>query len=141
MPAGVTMPAVASTMDLYVTALRLAGQPIPDDRPVDGRDISALLGGRMPRIGPSPVFYYGPRNTLHAVRHGPWKLHINTSSQTGVDYFDGKLPLLFNLQQDPSEMWDLADRHPEIVSELLALIEAHQAAVAAAGTFFDPSDH
>ncbi len=154
-PAGAIDRTVASTMDLYVTALRLAGQPIPGDRPVDGQDITArLLGsaaagsarndGTDARTdagtdadGRRPLFYYGSGQALHAVRHGRWKLHVKTSSQTGIDYFDGTLPLLFDLEQDPGEKWNLADSHPEVVDELLAIIDAHQEEVIRSGTFFD----
>lgn len=146
-PAGAIDRTVASTMDLYVTALALAGQPLPDDRPVDGQDLVARLLATAPgsSAGPEgadtnrrrPFFYYGPGNTLHAVRHGRWKLHVKTSSQTGVDYFDGVLPLLFDLEQDPGEKWNLAQRYPELVGELLALIDAHRSEVASSGTFFD----
>jgi len=83
------------------------------------------------------LFYYGSGQALHAVRHGRWKLHVKTSSQTGIDYFDGTLPLLFDLEQDPGEKWNLADNHPEVVAELLAIIDAHQEEVIRSGTFFD----
>jgi len=140
-PAGTTDRGVASTMDLYATALTLAGTAIPDDRPVDGQDISArLLAPDAVRINGDterrPHFYYGPGHALHAVRHGRWKLHVKTSSQTGIDYFDGTLPLLFDLEQDPGEKWNRAQEQPQVVDELLLLIEAHQAEVARSGTFF-----
>ena len=144
-PAGAVDRGVATTMDLYVTALGLAGQPVPNDRAVDGHDISARLRGRAGTGAPGgaapverrPLFYYGPRNRLHAVRRGPWKLHLKTSSQTGIDYFDGKLPLLFNLEEDPGENWDLAERFPDVVQELLDLAATHTAEVEREGSFFD----
>ena len=140
-PAGAIDRSVASTMDLYATALTLAGTAIPDDRPVDGHDISARLravdaadiSGDTER---RPHFYYGPSHALHAVRQGRWKLHVKTSSQTGIDYFDGTLPLLFDLEQDPGEKWNRAQEQPQIVDELLLLIEAHEAEVERSGTFF-----
>ena len=83
----------------------------------------------------NPYFYYGPHE-LQAVRKGAWKLHIITSSQTGRDYFNGKLPLLFNLETDPSEQYDLSDARPDMVQELMAEIEQHKKAVAAEGSFW-----
>jgi len=114
----------SSTLDLFPTLISLAGMTIPDDRPIDGRDISAHLLDQT-AVETTPYFYYGPSN-LHAVRLGPWKLHIYTSSQTGVDYFNSKLPLLFNLDEDPSEKYDLSDERPDKVSELLELIRIHE---------------
>ncbi|MCB0586954.1 MAG: hypothetical protein KDD06_16730, partial [Phaeodactylibacter sp.] len=67
---------------------------------------------------------------------GPWKLHIRTSSQTGMQYFEGRTPLLFNLETDPSEQYDLSAQYPEIVEELMALIETHKKAVEKEGSFY-----
>ena len=132
--AGRVVREVGSTTDLLPTAFAMAGQPLPTKRVIDGRDLSAVLRGASAER--DPLFFYGPRE-LHAVRSGPWKLHIRTSSQTGIKHFDGKLPLLFHLEHDPSEEWDLAEKHPEIVAELQALIDAHLAEVAQTGTDFD----
>ena len=126
----------ASTLDLYHTALKLSGQSAPDDRPVDGRDIRNLLKGEK-ASNAEPYFYYGLNNRLMAVRQGPWKLHITTYSQTGKDYFDGKLPLLFNLSIDPSEKYEVSDDHPEVVAALQKLIDEHQEALKPQPTYFD----
>lgn len=61
-----------------------------------------------------------------AVRKGKWKLHIKTYSQLGIDYFGKKVPLLFDLNSDPSERYDLSCKHPEIVKDLLQLIEKNK---------------
>lgn len=126
----------ASALDLYQTAFSLTGQFAPEDHPVDGRDISDLLMGRAMKEG-APYFYYGLNNRLMAVRKGPWKLHITTHSQTGIDYFEGKLPLLFNLSIDPSEKYEVSDDNPEIVAELQGYIAAHQKQLENEPTFFD----
>jgi len=134
-PAGNTCLDVSSTLDLYASLLTLAGAEVPDDRKVDGRDITShILGqGSLPE---SPYFFYGPHK-LHAVRLGAWKLHVYTSSQTGADYFNGKLPLLFNLNEDPSEKYDLSDQNPEKVKELLEVIKVHEEERVRLGTFWD----
>ncbi len=126
----------ASTLDLYNTSLKLAGIDLPGDRPIDGRDISPLLFEK--ELSESDrFFYYGLGNKVFAVRKGPWKLHIKTYSQTGKDYFEGKLPLLFNLSVDPSEQWEISDDHPEIVQELQELIVQHQEQLKSEPTYFD----
>lgn len=126
---------VATTLDLYTTLLTLAGVGLPADRTIDGQDLSALLLGTG-QPAEKPHFFYGPAK-LHAVRLGAWKLHTHTSSQTGRDYFDGKLPLLFNLSEDPSEMYDLSDQYPDKVAELLQLMEEHIRQRTAEGSFWD----
>lgn len=134
-PAGNTCLEVSSTLDLYASILTLAGAGIPGDRKVDGRDITPHILGQH-ALPESPYFYYGPRK-LHAVRLGAWKLHIHTSSHTGADYFNGKLPLLFNLYEDPSEKYDLSDQNPEKVKKLLEVIKEHEEERVRLGTFWD----
>ena len=124
---------VVSVMDLYTTNLLLAGAPTPKDRIVDGKDIRPLLSGDQINEA-HPLFYYGPRR-LNAVRHGAWKLHFHTSSQLRLRYFEGKVPLLFNVSKDPGEQYDLAEEYPEIVSRLEALATQHLAGVT---SFWDP---
>lgn len=126
----------ASTLDLYHTAFSLTGQNVPKDRPVDGRDISEILQNGTTE-NDDPYFYYGLNNKLMAVRKGPWKLHTVTYSQTGLDYFEGKLPLLFNLSIDPSEKYEVSDNNPEVVAELQQLIATHQKQLESEPTFFD----
>ncbi|MCB0586953.1 MAG: hypothetical protein KDD06_16725, partial [Phaeodactylibacter sp.] len=58
----------SSTLDLYATAMKLAGTALPDGRAIDGNDIGPMLRGEVgDRVASPPFFYYGP-NELHAVR-------------------------------------------------------------------------
>jgi arylsulfatase len=127
----------SSTLDLYHSFLKISGQSLPENI-VDGKDVSDWLSGGMTdaEAAEKPYFFYGPRK-LHAVRKGAWKLHIHTSSQTGKDYFEGKLPLLFNIENDPSEQYELSESHPEIVEDLMNEIEAHLKNVEDNPNFFE----
>lgn len=117
---------IASTKDIYTTVSNLAGAKIPTDRIVDGIDLSRSLMEDQSKSEERSFFYYGFDNTVFAVRQGKWKLHIRNHSQTGNNHFEDPLPLLFDLDTDPSEKYNLAKNHPEVVLELLALIEDHQ---------------
>jgi arylsulfatase A-like enzyme len=76
-PAGAVYRELASTLDLLPTFCAQAGASVPQDRPLDGYDISpALAGGKSPR---NEMFYYRAFD-LMAVRMGPWKAHF---TQTG----------------------------------------------------------
>jgi arylsulfatase A len=127
----------ASTLDLYPTLLQLAGQRPGPDYPADGRDISSLLKGTDSLPVPRAFFYHGPDNRLQAVRSDRWKLHIQTNSQTGKQYFEEAPPLLFNLVADPGETDNLASEHPEVVKELLTLIDNHQTRLDTTLNFFE----
>ncbi|MFC3879626.1 sulfatase [Algoriphagus namhaensis] len=115
---------IASTKDVYTTVAKLVGAEIPVDRVVDGIDL--FSSEEMTQDSERTFFYYGFDNTVFAVRKGKWKLHIRTHSQTGNKHFEDPLPLLFDLDTDPSEKYNLAKDHPEIVLELLTHVESHQ---------------
>lgn len=127
----------ASTVDLFETIRELTGASIPNGKINDGNSIAPLLlqNGDLPAN--RAFFFYGRGNELHAIRKGSWKLHIKTYSQTGKQYFDGKIPLLFNLNEDPSEEHDVAEEHPAVIQDLMAEIERHKKEVEATSNFFD----
>ncbi len=116
---------MGSTLDLLPTFASLAGARAPTDRKLDGFDLSRVLSGR----GESPrdAFYYWTRAELHAVRSGPWKLHVKQREPVNygrVAPMEG--PELYHLEADISEAYDVADTHPEIVQRLLKMIDAHK---------------
>jgi arylsulfatase A len=129
-PAGVTNPSFATTMDLFVTFARLGGSAIPTDRVIDGRDISPLLFENTSDGNAELFYYFGDQ--LWAVRKGSWKLHLKTTSPASVATWgdwpveEHDPPLLFNVEHDPSEKFNVADKHPKVVEQLLQFIQEHQ---------------
>jgi hypothetical protein len=77
------------------------------------------------------IYYRGQR--LFAFRKGSWKLHIQTQAAYGQPKPEKHdPPLLFQLEMDPSERFNVAAEHPEIIAELKREIETHQAGLKAA---------
>lgn len=118
---------LACTMDLYTTFITLAGGKIPNDRVVDGVDLSPVFFG----TGPSPretMFYYrGTR--LMAVRWKEWKAHYITQGAYGADAREStthEVPLLYQLNHDPSERFNLNDKHPEVLQQIAKIVDEHQ---------------
>ncbi|MET2984603.1 sulfatase family protein [Aureibaculum conchae] len=135
-------PALNSTTstvrDIYATTLSLAGVTMPPNSNNDGNDLSQLLNNSNTKLNDDkPFFFYGLKNEIFAVRKGAWKLHVKTHSQTGKDYFEGKLPLLFNVNIDPSENHDISDKYPEIVKELQNSISKQKETVTKKSNYFD----
>jgi arylsulfatase A-like enzyme len=117
---------MGSTMDIYTTILTLAGAKVPTDRVVDGLDLSpALFGtGHSPRKN---MFYYRGAK-LYAARKGPYKAHFITKSAYGKskeEYHDP--PLLYNLEHDPSEKYDISKDNPEMIIEIRKEVALHLA--------------
>ena len=116
---------LGSTMDLFTTFSRLAGVKIPQDRIIDGYDLSETLlhGNPSPR---KKLFYY--RGThIYAVRLGDFKAHFITQGEYGQ--FGKKEvhnpPILYNLSTDPEERYDVAKENPDVIKEINSLISGH----------------
>lgn len=119
---------IGCTMDLFPTFLNLAGAAVPRDRVIDGVDLAPVLfgGGSCPR---QHMFFY--RGTaLHAVRKGAFKAHFLTRPEYGRGAnkpVPHAPPLLYDLDQDPSERFDVARAHPQVIAEIRRLVEQHRA--------------
>ncbi|MGE3804413.1 MAG: sulfatase [Gemmataceae bacterium] len=119
---------IACTMDVWPTCVALAGGKLPTDRIIDGVDLTPVLTGK----GPSPrdhlVYYRG--TDVYAVRKGSFKAHFITRSSYGGDKpVKHDPPELYNLDVDPAEKFNVAKQHPEIITELVKLVDAHKAKV------------
>jgi arylsulfatase A len=128
---------VASAMDLFVTAARLAGGEPPRDRPIDGVDLRPRLTGGT-AIPQHPIFYYWD-NELRAIRKGAYKAHFITSGAygEGEPRRERHPPLLFDLTQDPGERHDIAAAHPDIVADLTRDADAHRRSMTMGKPLFD----
>ncbi|HEX3725988.1 MAG TPA: sulfatase [Pirellulales bacterium] len=130
-PAGVTSEAFATAMDLFTTFIKLGGGHVPTDRVIDGADISPVLTSG--EAGREPLLFYYFGEEVWAARKGPWKIHRKsitpgTTAKWGAwTVVEHHPPLLFNVEQDPSEHFDIAAEHPETVRELSDLMDAHAA--------------
>jgi arylsulfatase A len=115
---------MGATLDLLPTLATLSGAAAPRDRILDGYDLT----GALLRNEPSPrqdVFYYrGPR--LFAVRHGSYKAHFFTQPEFGGQPAAAHdPPLLYNLDEDPGEKYDVAARHPDVIAAIRRIAAEH----------------
>jgi hypothetical protein len=63
-----------------------------------------------------------------AARVGPWKAHFLTQDgygQPSPEVHDP--PLLFNVEIDPSEQYDVAGKHAEVIAEIRQAVAQHVA--------------
>ncbi|MEA3212585.1 MAG: arylsulfatase [Chthoniobacter sp.] len=132
-PAGSVCREVATTMDLFTTCSALAGAKLPADRPLDGVDILPLLTSTGPVKREAFFFYRGTQ--LFAVRLGKWKAHYLTQPAYGTPKPEPHdPPLLFDVQADPGESFDVAAQHPDVLGELATAVEKHRATLQPAPT-------
>jgi arylsulfatase A len=123
---------IGSTLDLLPTFCALAGAQAPSDRVLDGYDLSAALQDKGHGKGRSPrqTMFYWRGSKLMAVRHGAFKVHFITQSEYGGEAaVTHATPELYNLDHDPSEKWNVAAKHPEVIAEIRRIAEAHKQAI------------
>jgi arylsulfatase A-like enzyme len=100
-----------SLLDIFSTTIAACRIPPPATIVVDGVDVIPFLTGENPG---APREYLCWRTDFNkTIRHGKWKLIQNTRDD---------LILLFDLEADQQEKYDLKADHPEIVTRLLELL-------------------
>ncbi len=104
--AGGVSDAIAMNIDVFPTLLALAGLPLPDDRVVDGADLSGLLEGSSPT--PHDLVFYFP--TTGGVPAGARDARFKYLASTG-DLGRDK-PMLSDVRRD-REAHNLIRRFPE----------------------------
>lgn len=125
------VPGIGSELDILQTFATLAGAQAPADRVLDGFDLSQTLrtGAASPR---DTLFYYAGVG-LTAVRHGAYKAHFlipSTGATLGATPPTAdSAPQLYNLDQDPSEKFDLASKQPDTVADLRRIADEHKKTV------------
>ena len=132
-----TVTDTASAMDLFVTAAKLSGGEVPADRVIDGVDLRAPLTGS----GPGPLASSITTGTTSFARFVKDPTKPTSSPAAPTTMVKRGLcttpPLLFNLADDPGERHDVADRHPEIVADLVREADAHRRSMVAGPPLFD----
>ncbi len=124
---GMVTSELGCSMDLFNTALALAGVPLPTDRVMDGVDLAPVLFGTGKSLRDTVFFYRG--DELFAVRKGPYKAHFLTAPgyANPLTFEKHDPPQLFRLDYDPSERFDVAKHHPDVVADIQRAVENHRA--------------
>jgi arylsulfatase A-like enzyme len=103
-----------SHFDIFATAGKAAGIPMPADRAVDGVDLLPFVEGRQAGNPHQTLFWRD--GAYRVVRDGDWKLQMLDLPRKA---------LLYDLRTDPTEQHDVAARQPALVARLQALLAKH----------------
>ncbi len=128
--AGKVCDSLSSTMDMMPTIAKLCGASLPP-KSLDGIDIWPLLSGQKTTLDREALLYFDAWNA-QCIRKGNYKLHVSryNSQVYSPAPAAGRInlplpkPELYDLSLDPDESYDIAPENPEIVKELIAILEA-----------------
>ena len=128
-PAGVTVSALTSSVDLAPTFAELAGTRLRNEP--DGRSLVPLLQGRTPgdwrKVILLEQFEYPPAPPKEGQTPFPYPAHLGlrTDRYKYVEYGKGGERELYDLRSDPDELVNLRDRSSKTwLSRLSALAKA-----------------
>ena len=112
---------VGSTLDLLPTFMSMAGIN-HEEETFDGRDISSSFF--LEKELSHPIFYY-KQQELIAMRNGAWKVFIKNPNPRYKGLTKEDFPILFNLDEDPSEQYNLAKKNPDIIERMVEEVNLH----------------
>ena len=117
----VTTTALASALDFFPTMISMAGGEY-HDQSLDGVDISKTF---LENISVRTDVHYYRQDTLIALRHNEWKMYIKDPNPWDDGPTQKDMPLLYNVEHDPSEKYNIVKENKEIVKVLNDLASEH----------------
>lgn len=117
-PAGAVSNEVATTLDLLPTFASLAGAELPQNKILDGVNMSDLLKSGSDGKSQYDKFFYWSKKKIEGLRIGNMKLRVKFDSKTKVR----AAAELFDLSKDISESNNLAAKMPEKVKEMMKVL-------------------
>lgn len=120
-----------STTDLLPTLAHLCGAN-PPKVPLDGVDEWAVLAGQSKAPARDGIVLYtsGDDFNVHCARMRDWKLRFASYDSPPYVYqayprhsYMLAKPELYNLRNDPTESYDVASAHPEVVESILRKVD------------------
>ena len=133
---GVRSDAITMNIDILPTVAEAIGVA-PDADVLDGRSLLPLLRGEQASV--HDYLYYFNNERVVGVRSQDWK-YVTHAYYTGslgafekfdkLPGFEGSYDLLLKASDPGGESYSLADRHPDVVTELQAKLEQARAAFA-----------
>jgi arylsulfatase A-like enzyme len=123
-------------LDIYPTLFHLAGVEEPRDRVIDGTNIFNILSGSR-RQDPHEMILFYHYDLLEGIRIGRWKyfdkmnryvwpIALDTApvpNRLGGKQMGTRWPLLYDLENDPGEHYNVINTFPEVAARLRSAME------------------
>ena len=119
---------IVHAMDLFPTFAKIAGGKVPDDRVIDGQDMTDFLLGKKKKSGRDGfVVYMG--NDVFGVKWRDWKIHFKEQDAWNTILRTYTMPRVYNLMNDPQEHDNVLFPHTWVLKTGLPQLEEHVASL------------
>jgi arylsulfatase A-like enzyme len=127
-PAGRSSDEIVHAMDLFPTFAAIAGGEVPEDRPIDGVDVSDLFLGRSEKSGREGfVVYMG--NEVFGVKWRNWKVNMKEQESVFGATASYGMPRVYNLLTDPQERENVLFPNTWVPQAALGQLAEHAASL------------
>lgn len=115
---------IVHAMDLFPTIAKIAGGTVPQDRVIDGIEMSNFFLGNKNKSGREGfVVYMG--NDIFGVKWKNWKLHFKEQNSWNSTLNNYTMPKLYNLYTDPQEKDNVLFPHTWVPKAALGQLTEH----------------
>lgn len=122
--AGSSNDQIVHAMDLFPTLASLSGGAIPNDRVIDGIDMSDFFLGKQPTSGREGFIVYMGKE-IFGVKWRNWKLHFKEQDTWDSKVLTYDMPRLYNLYDDPQERNNVLFPHTWVPKAALGQLQEH----------------
>jgi len=125
---GASSDEIVHEMDLFPTLAKIAGGKVPDDRIIDGIDVSEFLLGKTNKSRRDGfIVYMG--NDVFGVKWRNWKIHFKEQDAWNTVLRTYTMPRVYNLLNDPQELDNVLFPHTWVLKASLPQLEEHVASL------------
>ena len=126
--AGSVSDEIVHAMDLFPTFAKIAGGKVPQDRVIDGVEMSDFFLGKTEKSGREGLIVY-MGNDIFGVKWRDWKLHFKEQHAWNSSLREFTMPRVYNLLDDPQERDNILFPHTWIPKAALPQLEEHVASL------------
>jgi arylsulfatase len=123
-PSSTSSNQIVHEMDLFPTLARIAGGKVPDDRIIDGIDMSDFFLGKQEKSGREGVIVY-MGNDIFGVKWRDWKVNFKEQDSVFSETRSYGTPRVYNLLTDPQERENVLFPHTWVTKAALGQLAEH----------------
>jgi arylsulfatase len=127
-PAGTASNEIVHEMDLFPTLASIAGGEVPEDRVIDGIEMSEFFLGKQAESGREGVIVY-QGNDIFGVKWRNWKVNFRELDSVFGQIQEFGMPRVYNLLSDPRESENVLFPNTWVPKAALGQLGVHAASL------------